>query len=87
MASEAHWVLLTRVSAGYEADIIVEQLKAAGIPALVRGPVAGIFGFGFSGSTPQGAAIHVPSDSLEAARQILEQGSPGVDPTPDEAGS
>lgn len=79
MEQNDHWVLLTRVNAGYEADIIVEQLKAAGIPALVRGPVAGIFGFGFSGPTPQGAAIHVPSDSLDAARQILEEGSPELD--------
>ena len=46
------WVTLANYSAGYEADIAIAVLDAAGIPAVRRGnDIVGLFGPGFEGPT------------------------------------
>ena len=66
------WVQVASYGAGFEADLAVARLEAAGILAVARGnDITGIFGPGFGGSTSRGVAVLVPSDAVEAAREIL----------------
>jgi hypothetical protein len=66
------WVTVATYGAGFEADLAVARLESAGILAVARGnDVTGIFGHGFGGVTPRGVAVLVPSDAVEAAREIL----------------
>ena len=66
------WVKLTNVATALEADMIVEHMRAARIPAVARGnDITGIFGPGFGGATARGVDVFVPSIRLHTARQIL----------------
>jgi hypothetical protein len=68
----SRWVKLTNVATALEADILVEHLRAARIPAVARGnDIVGIFGPGFGGATARGVDVMVPSIQLHSARQIL----------------
>ena len=66
------WVPVATYAAGYEADVAVARLEAAGILAVARGnDITGIFGPGFGGSTARGVDVLVVSDAVDAAREIL----------------
>ena len=66
------WVTVATYGAGFEADIAVARLESAGILAVARAnDVTGIFGPGFGGATARGVAVLVPSDAVDAAREIL----------------
>jgi hypothetical protein len=67
-----HWVTVATYGAVYEADLAVARLEAAGLLAVSRGnDITGIFGPGFGGATARGVAVLVPSDAVDAAREIL----------------
>ena len=73
---QIRWTKLTAFNSGYEADMLVALLEEAGIPTLVQGPPAGVYGYGFGGPTPQGITIKVPSDRLDEAKEILNEQTP-----------
>jgi hypothetical protein len=66
------WVSVANVGSAYEADIVVARLESAGILAVARGnDIVGLFGPGFGGTSARGVEVLVPSDAVEAAREIL----------------
>lgn len=65
------WSVLATYSSGLEADIAMGQLEQAGIPALRDSANAGIFGYSFQGTTPQGFTVRVPTSALEDARATV----------------
>ena len=66
------WVAVADLASAYEADIAVARLESAGILAIARGnDIVGLFGPGFSGASARGVQVLVPSDALDAAREIL----------------
>ena len=68
------WVPVASYAARFEADLAVARLEAEGILAVARGnDITGIFGPGFGGSTARGVLVLVPSDAVDAAREILEE--------------
>jgi len=67
------WTKLANFGSGLEADIAVERLRGAGIPAESKGKdIAGIFGVGFQGTTARGVDVLVPDNLLAKARDVLE---------------
>lgn len=74
---DIRWKKLTVVGSDVEATMILDALTAEGIPALKQSPTAGVFGYGFSGETPEGFTLLVPSDRLDEARDTLES-RPGL---------
>ena len=59
-------------SSGFEADLAIAQLEAAGIPAIRDdNDTVGIFGPGFQGPNVRGVTVRVPAESLDDARAIL----------------
>ncbi|MFL5562942.1 MAG: hypothetical protein ACJ79K_15835 [Gemmatimonadaceae bacterium] len=71
--SERTWVLVASYGAGYEADIAIARLDAAGIMAVRRGnDMVGLFGPGFEGRSARGVEVLVPSDEAAQAREILD---------------
>jgi hypothetical protein len=67
------WVPVASYAARFEADLAVARLEAEGILAVTRGnDITGIFGPGFGGATARGVVVLVPSDVVDAAREILE---------------
>jgi len=78
----ARWVSVATFAAGLDADIAVQQLEAAGIPAIARGnDIVGLFGPGFTGPSARGVEVVVPSPFADEARSLLE---PGDDAETDE---
>lgn len=70
--TRATWVTVVRCASGFEADLAVTQLQAAGIPALARGnDIVGLFGPNFQGPTARGVDVVVPSPELARARWVL----------------
>jgi len=66
------WVDVVTFSSGFEADLAVAQLEAAGIRAVRdSNDTVGIFGPGFQGATARGVTVRVPADALDAARAVL----------------
>ena len=66
------WATIATFAAGFEADLAVARLQSAGIVAVARGnDITGIFGPGFGGVTARGVDVLVPSDAVDAAREIL----------------
>ncbi len=69
---EKGWSVLATYSSGLEADIAIGQLEQAGIPALRDSHnAAGIFGYSFQGTTPQGFTVRVPTSALDDARATV----------------
>lgn len=66
------WEAIASYSATYETEIPVQQLEAHGIPVLVKGSEAGIWGPGFAGPTSRGLTLMVPADRAGEARELLE---------------
>lgn len=67
------WVLLTELGSNFDAERLVEDLAAAGIPALIKSEATGVFGPGFIGATPYPVRVYVPSSALEEARDFLPE--------------
>ena len=68
----SHWRDVATFSSGFEADVAVAQLQAAGIDAVRDdNDTVGIFGPGFQGTNPRGVTVRVLADALDEARAIL----------------
>ncbi len=66
------WSDVATFSSGFEADLAVAQLEAAGIRAVRDdNDTVGIFGAGFQGATARGVTVRVPAESLDEARTVL----------------
>ena len=71
--TELQWISVGTYASGLEADIAVARLDSAGILAVARGnDIVGVFGPGFAGSTSRGVEVLVPSDAIDAARDLLD---------------
>jgi len=70
--ADSQWALLTRYEFGYEADMTEATLSEAGIPVLVKGREAGIWGPGFVGAPSQGLSVWVPMERLREAQEVVE---------------
>jgi hypothetical protein len=55
----------------YESELPRQRLEAAGIPVIIKGVEAGIWGPGFPGPTSTGITLLVPEDRLDEARDLL----------------
>jgi hypothetical protein len=67
------WVAIASFGAGYEADIAIARLDAAGIMAVRRGnDLVGLFGPSFEGRSARGVEVLVPSDVVAQARDVLD---------------
>lgn len=64
------WTVIATYSSITEAEVYVQVLRDAGIPAVVRSEGA-IFGPGFSGSMSRGAGIAVPAELAEQASELV----------------
>ena len=66
------WVVIAHYAAGYEADLAVARLDAAGIAAVRRGnDTVGLFGPGFEGPTARGVDVLVAAADAADARDVL----------------
>ena len=66
------WIELATYSSGFDADLALGQLEAAGIPAMRDShDTVGIFGPGFQGATSHGVTVSVPAALLEEARSAV----------------
>jgi hypothetical protein len=77
MTVDNGWELLASFDFGYEVDFAEATLAGAGIPAVVKGREAGIWGPGFAGPSSQGLSVWVPADRIQEARELL---APGAEP-------
>ena len=72
-AEKLRWVKARTYNSGFEAEMAVQTLESAGIPAHVRGnDIVGLFGPGFQGSTARGVDVMVLSSMLDEARDELD---------------
>ena len=70
------WVAIASFGAGYEADIAIARLDAAGITAVRRGnDLVGLFGPSFEGRSARGVEVLVPCDVVAQARDVLDSES------------
>lgn len=66
------WREVATFASGFEADLAIAQLEAAGIPAVRdNNDTVGIFGPGFQGATAWGVTVLVPVGALNDARAVL----------------
>lgn len=66
------WVSVATFGAGYEADIAIARLDAAGITAVRRGnDTVGLFGPSFEGRSARGVDVLVPTDAVVEALSVL----------------
>jgi hypothetical protein len=66
------WADVATFPSGFEADLTIARLEAAGIRAVSdSNDTVGIFGFGFQGATPRGVTVRVPAELLDEALMIL----------------
>ena len=66
------WVAVATFGAGYEADIAIARLDAAGITAVRRGnDTVGLFGPSFEGRSARGVDVLVPTDAVVEALGVL----------------
>ena len=66
------WREVATFASGFEADLAIAQLGAAGIPAVRdNNDTVGIFGPGFQGATARGVTVRVPAAALNDARSVL----------------
>ena len=86
MTDQEHgWVTIANYRAGYEADLALALLDAAGIPAVRRGnDIVGLFGPSFEGPTARGVDVLVPAEAAADAREVLTASDEGeIDETDD----
>ena len=77
--SGSGWREVATFASGFEADLAIAQLGAAGIEAVRdSNDTVGIFGPGFQGATSRGVTVLVPAarlgDALAALQPIDEDG-------------
>ena len=66
------WFNVATFSSGFEADLAISRLEAAGIRAVRDdNDTVGIFGPGFQGTNPRGVTVRVPASSADEAREVL----------------
>ena len=66
------WIAVAHYAAGYEADLAIARLDAAGIAAVRRGnDTVGLFGPGFEGPTARGVDVLVRATDAAEAREVL----------------
>jgi len=65
------WVPVRHYASLFEAEMSQELLESEGIPVMLKGPITGVFGPGFSGATPQGVTLLVPDDRADEARELI----------------
>ena len=76
------WIALKSYAARYLADLDIQALENEGIPVIVHGEEAGIWGPAFAGPTSQGIKVMIPAPAEEEARELLEldrEDDPGFD--------
>ncbi len=79
MTEPMRWMEVASYGAVYEADMAVETLTEAGIPAQVGGGEhGGTFGAGDQGTAGSGVAVMVPFHRVRDAREILDEEPPEV---------
>lgn len=73
--TEHRWDVVATFRSGYEADLAIAFLEAAGIDAIrdSNTDTSGIFGPGFQGATSRGISVLVQSGALEDARAVLSR--------------
>jgi hypothetical protein len=65
------WIAVKEYAALFEAEMAKQRLEQSDIPVLLKGPITGAFGPGFSGPTTQGVTLLVPDGHHDAAVEIL----------------
>jgi hypothetical protein len=65
------WVAVKHYSALFEAEMDQHILEESGIPVMLKGPITGAFGPGYSGPTAQGVTLLVPDGHYDDARGLL----------------
>lgn len=79
------WITIANYRAGYEADLALALLDAAGIPAVRRGnDIVGLFGPSFEGPTARGVDVLVPAEAVDDAREVLAASDEGETDQSDE---
>ena len=84
MSEKSGWFVLAQFGARWEADLVVEALRAAKIPVLVDGGDPTVFGPGFGGGFSPTVAVRVPiefADYAEDIRSVFDTGPPGASDT------
>ena len=75
----AGWSDVATFASGFEADVAIARLEAAGIKAVRdSNDTVGLFGLGFQGATAHGTTVRVLSDSLDDARAVLRTMNTGT---------
>jgi hypothetical protein len=67
----SEWIAVREYGALFEAEMAKQRLEQSDIPVLLKGPITGAFGPGFSGATAQGVTLLVPDDHRDAAVELL----------------
>ena len=67
----SNWVKAREYATRFEAEMASAALESADIPTTIRAHEGGLFGAGFQGVVPSGVELHVPSDMLSAAQELL----------------
>ena len=71
----SQWVVLTNFASGLEADVAVEQLRGAGVPAEARGnDIVNNNNPGKQRATARGVDVLVPDTMIDRARDLLGLG-------------
>lgn len=70
MSDAPGWLVLARFGARWEADLLVEALRAAKIPVLVEGGDTSIFGPAFGGGFASAVVVRVPREFQDYAVEI-----------------
>ena len=70
MSEKSGWFVLARFGARWEADLLVEALRAAKIPVLVEGGDTALFGPGFGGGLAPAVVVRVPYEFEDYAADI-----------------
>jgi hypothetical protein len=84
VSEKSGWFVLAQFGARWEADLLVEALRAAKIPVLVEGGDPAIFGPGAGGGFSPTVAVRVPiefADYAEDIRSVFDTGPPGASDT------
>jgi hypothetical protein len=85
--STTPWVTVATLASGFEADLTVAVLGAAGIPARAYGnDLTGLFGPGFQGPSARGVDVLVPADAYDEARGVLQAARDASEDAGDEPG-
>ncbi len=79
MREKSGWFILAQFGARWEADLLVEALRAAKIPVLVEGGDTALFGPGFGGGLAPAVVVRVPNefeDYAEDIRSVFDTDNP-----------